>query len=788
MNGLITSTTKTITTMKKVLALSVFIYCINLAFGQNANPANWMASANQMPGNLKAFQENKGQFKNLINDWTITYGANCGGVEVLFTSKGVLYYLPERVKMTNEKTNGVNRREPEAEKEQEAENETKYKIIYHKVAVEWENANTNPVIEARDETPYLFGKIDPDKATGIDNISGFKKLVYHNVYPGIDIEFTFHPDKGIKYTIKVKPGYDASVLKMRYLGPDGLNLDAKGNIHIKTPIGDIIDHSPLTMQNGKQVNSSFQKVSGNEIKFTVAKSGNSSALVIDPWVVFPISPAKAEPMDIGMDAANNVYVLEWDSSAMYIQKYLSTGALSWTYDLSQYGRNTAISDLAVDPLGNTYTPQSWYYTNAGGGSYAMLCLSSTGTLKYFYNTYNNSQGIVFETWGTAYSPVTGNLIECGAPNILSNQTGIINSANGNFLGPIHTDTLFDEIAAVTIGSNGVMYGLTGNKCFCNSGAGSYTNTLVAFNISGVTPALMWSKRIPTYNFQDFQQKNLAGIAYNGISTGAGSIYTSDGLKLYRFNINTGSLMDSALIPGGRDAGKLINSGIAVDTMCGYVYVGSRTDVQVYTTSLIPVTTLACPGLVNDIAYGNGLVSACGSTSSIDSSFVVQFTGQTCLSVTVAVTSNVNCNGGSEGSATVTATGGKTPYTYSWAPSGGSSSTATGLSAGTYTVTVKDNNGVTRTVSVTITQPAALADATPTINSNVACYGGNGSATAAIPTGGTSPYTYAWNGGATSTDATNTVLSAGTYTVNITDANGCIVNSTGTVTITQPAAL
>jgi len=148
--------------------------------------------------------------------------------------------------------------------------------------------------------------------------------------------------------------------------------------------------------------------------------------------------------------------------------------------------------------------------------------------------------------------------------------------------------------------------------------------------------------------------------------------------------------------------------------------------------------------------------------------------------------------GDDGSATAaTPTGGTSPYTYAW--NGGTTSTNatnTALSAGTYTVNVTDANGcmVNSAGTVTITQPPVLTDGTPTLNSNIACHGSYGSATAATPTGGTSPYTYAWNGGATSTDATNTALSAGTYTVNITDANGCMVNSAGTVTITQPAAL
>jgi hypothetical protein len=78
-----------------------------------------------------------------------------------------------------------------------------------------------------------------------------------------------------------------------------------------------------------------------------------------------------------------------------------------------------------------------------------------------------------------------------------------------------------------------------------------------------------------------------------------------------------------------------------------------------------------------------------------------------LSVYISAFNNVTCNGSNNGSATVTATGGSAPYTYSWAPGGGTNSTASNLSAGTYTVTVTDANSSTDTASVTITQPSPL---------------------------------------------------------------------------------
>ncbi|WP_406843731.1 T9SS type A sorting domain-containing protein [Flavobacterium soyae] len=155
-----------------------------------------------------------------------------------------------------------------------------------------------------------------------------------------------------------------------------------------------------------------------------------------------------------------------------------------------------------------------------------------------------------------------------------------------------------------------------------------------------------------------------------------------------------------------------------------------------------------------------------------------------LTATAGGSTNVSCNGGSNGTATVNVTGGTAAYTYSWAPSGGTAATATGLAAGTYTVTVTDANSCQTTQSFTITEPAALT-ASFGSQTNVSCNGGtNGSATVNV-TGGTSAYTYSWSpsGG---TAATATGLSAGTYTVTITDANSC--QATQSFTITEPSAL
>lgn len=145
--------------------------------------------------------------------------------------------------------------------------------------------------------------------------------------------------------------------------------------------------------------------------------------------------------------------------------------------------------------------------------------------------------------------------------------------------------------------------------------------------------------------------------------------------------------------------------------------------------------------------------------------------------------DVSCKGGNNGTATINAIGGNPPYTYLWSPSGGTNATGTGLSAGTYTVTVKDSTGNTITENFTITEPDTLIITQGNIT-NVNCHGLNtGSITVTI-NGGTAPYSYNWSNGSINPMADNLV--AGTYMLKVTDANGC--TATQSFTVTQPALL
>lgn len=147
--------------------------------------------------------------------------------------------------------------------------------------------------------------------------------------------------------------------------------------------------------------------------------------------------------------------------------------------------------------------------------------------------------------------------------------------------------------------------------------------------------------------------------------------------------------------------------------------------------------------------------------------------------------NVNCFGGSSGSATVGASGGAGGFQFLWDdPTGSNSASVGNLSAGIYHVTVTDMNGCSALDSVTISQP-------PPFNSimnagQISCFGiadGEGTVT---PLGGTGPYSYLWNDPAGQTTMAASNLLSGTYLVTITDKNGC--TTTDTLVLTDPPLL
>lgn len=141
--------------------------------------------------------------------------------------------------------------------------------------------------------------------------------------------------------------------------------------------------------------------------------------------------------------------------------------------------------------------------------------------------------------------------------------------------------------------------------------------------------------------------------------------------------------------------------------------------------------------------------------------------------------NVSCPGGSDGSISVSVSGGTSPYAYNWNDNQ-TTSAVTGLSAGTYTVTITDSDTPQNdsTISVSVTAPQPISD-----NADIqAPFCTSNGHVVLIPSGGTSPYQFSWNTGQTVAGITS--VGAGEYSVIVTDANSCTANFSYSLTETE----
>lgn len=173
-------------------------------------------------------------------------------------------------------------------------------------------------------------------------------------------------------------------------------------------------------------------------------------------------------------------------------------------------------------------------------------------------------------------------------------------------------------------------------------------------------------------------------------------------------------------------------------------------------------------------YTVRLIVSGGQCNPPDTSYKVVTVGNGSVNSNVQ---NVTCYGQSNGSATVSVVGAG-PCTYTWVPNGGNAAIATNLSAGNYSVLIHDSGNCPYSKSLSITQPSPLTGSVSSTSGG--CSLSSSSATVAA-SGGVGPYSYSWSpGGGTSANISN--ITPGTYSVKVTDANGCSSTYTTSITI------
>jgi gliding motility-associated-like protein len=458
------------------------------------------------------------------------------------------------------------------------------------------------------------------------------------------------------------------------------------------------------------------------------------------------------------------------------------------------GLSSTISQTAVSCFG-AQDGTATVIPSGGQGPYTYNWQPSGGTgqtetnlLAGTYNcTVTDANGCIFIQSITVTEPP--------GFSVLINSTGI--SCNGDSNGV--------AIAVPNGGSPGYTYSwLPGGQTtdtIINVPAGTYTVNVIDSNGCGGTSTITITQPPPMVSVMTTLAAGCNGSGSATVTvTGGSGVYTylwsSSGTSATELNLTAGQYYVTITDANGCfliDTATIINAnaplvtGTQTNITCNGANDGTATVTVTPATGTAPFTYSWTP-------FGGNNATATGLGPGLYTCTVLDSAG---CSVTYSffivdpppITSNVSstsitCNGGADGSATVSALGGSPPFTFSWSPSGGNSQTANGLSAGTYIVTITDTSGCVQTQTVVITQPSALIAST---QGDSVCVGVP-SLVSANASGGTGPYTYSWSNGGQGSSITVITSQNITLTVTVTDANGCTTTQTAVVNVLpQPVA-
>ena len=464
-------------------------------------------------------------------------------------------------------------------------------------------------------------------------------------------------------------------------------------------------------------------VQAGTYNYTIIDAGNATASITITITEPSLLTATISSSNITCNGANN------GTAAVTA----SGGTAPYTYLWSNGPTSANVSNLAPGTYSVVVTDANGCTVSANVNITEPTILgASTTSTDVTCNGLNNGTANVTASGGTApYTYLWNNNATSATVSNLApgNYTVTVTDANGCTTSANATISQPSLLTATTTSTN----------VTCN---GQNNGTATGIPAGGISPyTFLWSNNQTTTSITNLNPGN-----YSVTITDANNCTTNASVTITQPAILTANSAVNTPI--------LCNGGTATITVTAIGGTSPYTNTGNYTVNAGTYTYT-----VNDV---NGCIA--------QTTLIVN--QPNALTANSTVTQAIACFGGT-GQISITASGGTSPYN------------GTGIQTvltGTYSYTVTDLNGCSATTTIAITEPPALS---VVVNgTNPLCNGtGNGSAIA-NPSGGTAPYTYAWSDGQTTVQATN--LASGTYTVTVTDANGCI--ATGSVTLSQPANL
>ena len=768
-------------------------------------------------GTNSRFIENIGQYGETMPGYTqlgkIKFGYEGLNMPVLFTSKGLIHLQRKSEKLSHKE-------EEELEKAgvKEEEIEHKRNITDRTITMEWIGINENAEIIAEEKTTnyYTYGLLT-------QKAYGYKKIIYKNAYPGIDIVYSFtNINKlGFEYSLVAAPGADLSVVHLKYGGDvKSIKTDSKGSLVVNSDIDGISTTIPVSYYGEKlsgrltgDVKASY-KILNNEISFTFPEGYDTTkAIVIDPFVSGTSNLTgtfAGKAIDVDFDYAGNVYVAgggvtnQLGTASHSYAKYNSAGVLQWTFN----------GILTLPPWQALYYYGGWVVDKASGALYMgqgfsfpgfrVIRISTTGLYDNYISTSNaNFQ----EDWKMYWYCNNGNpqIICAGGGTTANNNiaicappsTALVSSANLTGAAAAYQDMSDLVIDPVT------------NSLYSIYASGldkTIENKIFKHNAPYSAATSVWSTQSGYVVLGEILNRPYLGGSYadnssNILAVNANYLFYWDGVNLKAFDKATGVAVGTPLAIAGNL--RLMQGGVVADA-CNNVFIGNTNGIiKVYkfngTTfddaAANDITVTGYNTNVYDLALDESkkllYASGDGFVGSFDVSAYCPTTQYTVNVVPNCVTASATAT-----ISPVPPTGSTVTYTLFIGATQIASNTTgifTGLNPNIiYTIVATVNLACSGTqASTTFILPGPTITFTKT---NTTCGASTGSIIA-TGSGTPGPYSYSLNGGAFQPSGTFTGLAAGIYKLVVQGAGGCpndttitILNSNGpTLTYTQTNA-
>jgi gliding motility-associated-like protein len=650
-----------LTNLMKFIALILLLYQLP---GFSQTPGNAIIKSQQLipmnglNGSRNAFIKNIGQYGDTmaehVNMGSIKYGYEGNDMLVLFTSKGLIH-LHRKIKRPSEKEE----KEMERKGIPEEEIEKKVTITEKVIKMEWLDANPNTEIIAEEQTTdyHTYGLLK-------DKAYGYRKIIYKNLYPGIDViyHFTNTNKTGFEYSIVLQPGANPELIKMKYGGDiKNIKVDKAGNLVIKSGINGIIETAATAFSNTDAIvklsvdkgnpqqlyNVSFQQ-QNKLVNFSVPGYDKTKILVIDPFVSNTNTLTGAnnagKAIDIDFDYAGNIYVAGGGSSnACKLAKYDPSGTLLWTFS----GTVTTPSWMWGEFYGGWVVEKSSGNIFIGQGYYPggarVIRLLSTGVYDNYITNANPSSS---ENWKMLWNCNNGN------PQIFIAGGGVTSNINFGICTPPSTSVSISNITGLSFLGQDIadivvdpltndMYTIFAS----NFGGPQGVNNRIFKNSPPYNPStLAWQVPTGYTSLQEGVNRPYMGSenSMNALAINSSYIYYWDGLYLKAFNKADGSTVGTPLTLTGNTV--KMQGGIIADE-CNNIFIGNiNGTIKVYKFDGVTFNDAASPDIsipgfpsasVYDLAYddarrllyasGNGFVASFDITSYCTASSVFNLT-------------------------------------------------------------------------------------------------------------------------------------------------------------------